>query len=164
MLDARGGRGTRWADHHPSLEGTFEVSHRIRSIAAVAVLAAAFTLTACSEDDSSADNEAAACAAVETLRAKVQELGTLTAESTVDQIREVRDGVKSAYSDLVSNLGDVAEDREDQLDEAFEAFSDGVDDVKGSATVGEALGTLTEEAAGITSAETALSAELGCKG
>jgi hypothetical protein len=143
-------------------EGTFEVSHSTRTLAtsAVAVVALGLTLSACSED--AASNEADACSAITDFRAAVSEIGSVTADSTVDEIREVREDVQTAYRDLVTTLDDVADDRFAELDDAYDAFDDSVDDLPEGATLAEAAASLQEEAAAIESAQTAVADELSC--
>lgn len=131
------------------------------TLAAFATLG--LTLTACSDDDEkAADNEDKACVAIGDFQTAVAEVGTLTAASTVEEIREVREGVREAYEDLVDRIDDVAGDREAQLKTAYDAFNDAVDDLPDGATGPEALASLQEEAAAIQTAQGSVSDALSC--
>lgn len=140
------------------------MSHSTRTFAlsAVAVAALGLTLSACSDSDDASSNEADACAAITDFRSAVSQISSLSAESTVDEIRSVRGDVQKSYRGLVASFDDVADDRYAELDDAFDAFDDSVDDLPDGATLAEAFASLQEEAAAIESARTAVADDLSC--
>lgn len=135
-----------------------------RSAAAVtASLTLALSLTACSDDaEEAAAHEAEACAATVSLRDSVAQINTLDAQSSVEEVREVRSGIAESYEELVFALDDVADDRVNALNEAYEEFEDSRGDLDGDLTVPQALSEMKSEAQGITEAENGLWAELSC--
>ncbi|CAM3247856.1 hypothetical protein NODU109028_06565 [Nocardioides dubius] len=131
------------------------------SIAAFATIG--LTLTGCSDDDEkAADNEAKACVAIADFQDAVSEISGLTAASTLEEIREVREGVREAYEDLAEKMDDVAGDREAALKSSYDSFNDAVDDLPDDATLPEAIASLQEESAAIDAAQVAVADDLSC--
>lgn len=114
---------------------------------AVLPLALGLSLTACSSDEEkSEENRAAACTAIETLRTEVEEMRTtLTADSTVEEWREARDVLEANVEKVDDELDEVAEDSADEIEAAWDAFTDAVAAVDEDATVPEAGQGLVEE-------------------
>lgn len=138
-------------------------STRSFAVSLTALAALGLTLTACSDsDEDAAANEADACSAIDTFQTEVAKIGTLTPESSVDEIRAVREDIQGAYRELVTELDDVADDRYVELDKAYDAFNDSVDDLDDDATLTEALASLQEEAATVRDAEAAVADDLEC--
>lgn len=136
------------------------ISIRNHGVSAAIVAALSLSLSACS--DSAEDNEAQACDAISEFKASVAKIGSLSTESTVEEIRATRSDVQKSYRALVTTLDDVADDRHLALDEAYDTFNDSVDDLASDASLADAVASLQEEAAAITSAQVAISDELSC--
>ncbi|MGN0063927.1 MAG: hypothetical protein ACI379_06770 [Nocardioides sp.] len=130
------------------------------AVPVVLMLGAALLLTGCSE--STEEKEAAACESYQAYAEAVARLDTLDQASSVDEIADVRDDVKAAHETLVEDLEAVADDRDDQLVAAWEAFGKAVDDIDGDATVPEAAASLSEEVAAIRAAREQVAADLTC--
>lgn len=109
------------------------------------------------------ENTAAACDAYAALASAVSDARTsLSADSTIDEIAEKRDAINKAYEDLEGALGDVGEDRQEAVKEAWESFNDKVDEVEGDSTVPQAIESLTSSIQQIQDAQTALNEDLTC--
>lgn len=133
-----------------------------RFVLVCAFTAAAGVLTACGSD-SAEDNAAAACDSYSELTSAMAKVTTLSATSTVDDVRAVREAVDEAYDDFADDLKDVASDRLDTLDEAYDAFDKTAEDMPGDTSIGQAVETLVAQATTIETAESGLAEELGCK-
>ncbi|WP_278236666.1 hypothetical protein [Isoptericola sp. AK164] len=135
---------------------------RLWATAATAALAVG-TLTACG-GDSPEENTADACTDWDTYTAALGDLvGTLGSEPTVGEVEDARDAVDDAWDDLEESLGDVAEDRAEELENAWDELSDAVDDLDDDATLGEAAQQISAQAQEVQSANTDVTAELGCE-
>lgn len=132
--------------------------------AAVLSLALGAALTACSSDEEKKDEHRAdACAAISTLATQVEEMRTtLTADSTVEQWRDARDVLRANVDEVEDALEKVAEDSAEDLDEAWDAFTDQLSAVDDQATPAEAGKTLVEEFQAFQDARTKAAEGLDC--
>lgn len=123
--------------------------------------ALAASLTACSSAPE--ENSAAACDAYGAFVDAVTEAkGSLTTSSTIGEITDARDSVKSAYANLDTAMADVAQDRQDALEEAWTAFDKAVTNVDQDLTVQEAADSLADDLAGVETAQSSLNDSLVC--
>lgn len=133
----------------------------LRAAAATLALSAAFLTGACS--DTPEENNAEACTALTEYEAALSALGdSLTADATVEQVRDARDDVASAASELDSALGDVAQDRVDALNQAWSDLDAAITDADSDATLQEAADTIRAQADEVESARADLGSALEC--
>ncbi len=138
---------------------------RIRSLIASVTLCGvlAISLAACSTPTPQ-DNSAAACDAYDAFVQSVSDAkDSLSTSSTIGEITEARDEVKSSYADLDKALTAVSEDRRATLEDAWASFDDAVAGIDKDLTVPEAASTLTDDLAKIEAAQTALNEDLVCE-
>ncbi|MFC9515561.1 hypothetical protein ACFTSD_07535 [Nocardiaceae bacterium NPDC056970] len=139
---------------------------RIKLLATTFV-AGALMLTAagCSSDDdnSSADNVAAACDSYAAFVGAVSGAQTsLDASSTLGEISDTRDEVAGAHDDLVASVTTVSQDRLDALSAAWTEYDQAVTDLDPNLTVPAAAQQLRGNVAAIVVAQNALGSSLGC--
>lgn len=136
-----------------------------RSVAASIALCGALglTLSACGGSDP-VENETAACDAYAEFGQSLKDAaGSLSASSTIDEINEARDSVRTSYQNLSEALGDVNEDRKQALTDAWDSFDQAVKDVDKDQTVPEAISSLTADIVQVEAAQQALGADLQCE-
>lgn len=138
----------------------------IKTLTRVAVLpiTLGLALTSCSSDEEKSDeNRAEACSAIENLRTQVENVRTtLNANSTVEQWREARDVIKVNVEKVEDALEDVSADSADEIEAAWDEFTDQLSAVDEDATVPEAGQTLVEEFQTLQDARTKAAAGLDC--
>ncbi|GAA2232575.1 hypothetical protein GCM10010413_33850 [Promicromonospora sukumoe] len=118
---------------------------------------------ACSGGDTPEDNTAQACSAADDLDTALTNFrSTLSPDATVDDVRAARDELSQAWQTFDSAAKEVAQDRAQELDDAWAGLQKAVDDVAGEATVAGALSTLEDEAQGVKDARDDVVSELGC--
>jgi hypothetical protein len=108
-----------------------------------AVMAVALTgavAIACSEDEPTEEEaREQLCSDIDTLRTEMTTLQSLSAESTVDDLREARDSVSSALEDVQSSAADVADAELADAEAAFEELQQAVDDLDGDQSIAAAV-------------------------
>lgn len=138
-------------------------------MAAISKLITSLTLTvalgastaACSS--SPVENVAEACDSYEALVGAVAEVKTaIGSGSTIGEIREARDEVKTAYADLEGSLEDVSGDRLESFEEAWKDLDHAVSELDENLTVPQARDALSEDFEDLETAHAALSEDLSC--
>jgi len=125
-------------------------------------LIAGVLLASCSSD-TPAENTEQACAHAEELSAALASLNeTLTGDGTVDDVKSARSEVATAYDALDGALDDVAQDRLDAVEDAWDRLDDAVEQVDGDATLSQAADSLRDDVAAVQDARESLVTELGC--
>lgn len=118
-------------------------------------------LIACSSTPQ--ENEAAVCDAYTSLVGSVSEArASLSTSSTIAEISDARDSIRSSYQELQDSLAKVGEDRAADLETAWDTFTKAVDDIDTDSTVPEAAASLTDELADIESAQLKFDEALSC--
>ncbi|MGL3805739.1 hypothetical protein ACSYDW_06530 [Paeniglutamicibacter sp. R2-26] len=129
------------------------------SLTLTAVLGA--SLAACSSTPE--ENTAAACDSYAAFVGAVAEVKTsLTSAPTVGEIKEARDKVASSYADLQKSLEKVEADRKDALDAAWKNLDKAVSDVDSDMTVPQAKDSVSDDIAGVETAQKGISEALKC--
>lgn len=125
-------------------------------------LIAGVLLASCSSD-TPAENTEQACAHAEELSAALASLNeTLTGDGTVDDVKSARSEVATAYDALDGALDDVAQDRLDAVEDAWDRLDDAIEQVDGDATLSQAADSLRDDVAAVQDARESLVTELGC--
>ncbi len=108
-------------------------------------------------------NTEQACGAAEQLTVALDDFdSTLTLDATVDEVMAARDEVRAAWRELDAAADDVAQDRGQALDDAWDGLQDSIDDISGDTSVSDAVDSLRDEAAEVQEARDALADDLGC--
>ena len=119
--------------------------------------------TAACSSETPEENTAQACSAAEELSTALDNFDTtLTPDATVAEVQSARDEVRQAWQAFDSAASDVAQDRGQALDDAWESFNGAVDDVEGGESVSDAVDSLKDDAAAVKAARDSISDELGC--
>lgn len=120
--------------------------------------------TACGNDDPSPEeNAAAACDSYAEFVGAVAEARTsLSESSSIGEIRDARDNVSTAYDNLVVSAEQVNEDRLAALEESWNSYDEGVENLDPNLTVPEAAQQLRGNIESVVSAQNELGASLGC--
>lgn len=123
--------------------------------------ALALSLAACSS--TAQENETSACDAYTALVGSVDDArASLSTSSSVGDITDARDEIKTSYENLQTALDKVGKDRSDALASAWGEFDKAVDGIDSDLTVPEAAASLQEEVAGIEAAQQKLDEVLSC--
>lgn len=130
----------------------------------LAVLLTATVAFACGDDDepSTEDAEAQLCADLSALDTAIEDLEGITADSTVDELREANEAVADAEGRVVESAQAVGEARIGDLDAAFEDLDSAVTDIPGDATIADALSSIGQGLDGVRAAWQQLFASAGC--
>jgi hypothetical protein len=119
--------------------------------------------TAACSSETPEQNTEQACGAAEQLTVALDNFDTtLTPDATVDEVMAARDEVRAAWRDLDAAADDVAQDRGQALDDAWDGLQDSIDDVSGDATISDAAESLRDDAVEVQEARDALAEDLGC--
>ena len=105
-------------------------------------LALATTLVVAACSSSTEDAVDTYCDDLGTLKTSLQEVGTLSATSSVDDVNGVADDIKSAYDDVVSSASGVDDAVVSEIQAAQQTFQDSVNAISGDASVSDALAQL----------------------
>ena len=139
------------------------VAHRRIAGAVFVVLLGAGASTGCSSETPEETTDAA-CSSIEELESAVEEAqAELDEDSTVEEFRAQRDNLEEKVQATLENLGDVQQDRADELDEAYQQLDSSVENLEDDATVTEAAQSLREEVSAIGDARGGVSEELTCE-
>lgn len=129
--------------------------------ASLTAVVLALGLTACGQ--SQEEKEAAACDAIDELRATLTDVGSgLNAQSTVDQWRDARFEVRKAIDKAEDKIEEADEASWDEVDDAWDRFEDAVENVDGDATAPEARASLVDDFEQLQSARDRASSGLSC--
>lgn len=132
---------------------------RITSVLAGLLLLA----TAACSSETPEENTEQACAAAEQLTAALDNFDTtLTPDATVDEVMAAREEVRTAWRDLDAAADDVAQDRGQALDDAWNGLEQSVENLSGEETIADAADSLRDDAAEVQEARDALADDLGC--
>lgn len=123
-------------------------------------MAATFVVAACSS--STEDAVDTYCDDLGTLQTSLQEVGNLSATSSVDDVNAVADDIKSAYDDVVSSADGVDNAVVSEVEAAQKTFSDSVDAISGDASVADALTQLQAAEDAYASSVNAALAKVSC--
>lgn len=107
----------------------------------VLVLAMAFVVAACSS--STEDTVEAYCDNLGTLKTSLQNLTSLSAQSTMDDVDSAKKAVSDAYDATVSSADAVDSAVASELETARNTWQSTVDGIPSDATVEEAMTTVT---------------------
>lgn len=140
---------------------------RLRGHIGTAALLGAVSVTmlvGCSSNDQdSAEHEAAACAALTNLDSVLATASNELADvQTVGELRTVRENVRSAYEEADSALDRVAEDRAESLQQAWNTFRDETSSVDDDTELTDARDSLLEEARALAVARSQAQSGLSC--
>jgi conjugal transfer/entry exclusion protein len=105
------------------------------------VFAMALIVAACSS--STEDTVEAYCDDLGTLKTSLQDLTSLSAQSTMDDVDSATQAVSDAYDATVSSAGDVDDAVAGELEDARNTWQSTVDGIPSDATVEEAMATVT---------------------
>lgn len=134
-----------------------------RAAVAVAGLGLALSLTACSSNDDTTENNASYCAASATLQTEIAELKTLiTSNATVDQINDQRKVVAEALADADEAAEDVADSVRAEIIAADKAFDEALEDIPNDATLAEAKAPYQAAIDAWNASMASIRSELGC--
>ena len=132
----------------------------------IVVVVLGIAAVACDDDDSPSAGEAAQqlCSDLSVLDSALASLGaTITnPNSTVEQLNSDRDAVKDALDDVDFSAEDVGSARTAELDSAYGALNQAIQDVPDETTLAAAVNILTPAVEGVVAAEGQLFSELGC--
>jgi hypothetical protein len=112
------------------------------AIALMGVLA----LTACS--DSPDENLAAFCDSHDSLVTSVESFGSLSAESTSDDVDAVRDDVETSWAAYEAAAEDVSQDAKTQAEAAYSDYLNAISVIPGDAPISDRV-EMTIEAANV---------------
>ncbi len=121
---------------------------------------------ACSDDDdgpSEADAVAVLCADLSTLQAADAAFDDLGPTSTLDEIKATSSTYDDALDDAVSSARDVASVRVKPIEDAYADLDAAIGDISGSATVSEALDSISDELAAVDAAYVAAFSGVSCQ-
>jgi hypothetical protein len=119
--------------------------------------------TAACSSETPEQNTEQACDAAEQLTVALDNFDTtLTPDATVDEVMAARDEVRAAWRELDAAADEVAQDRGQALDEAWDGLQESIEDVSGETTITDAAESLRDDAVEVQQARDALAEDLGC--
>lgn len=124
----------------------------------------AFVLVSACSTNSPEENQAAACSAYESFVGALngaQE--AMNSSTTVGEVRAARDTLASSYNSLADAMGNVAEDRQGEVDEAWKKFDSAVSDLSEDQAASDAVQSLSDEFASVANAQESALASLKCE-
>jgi hypothetical protein len=117
----------------------------------------------CGDDDESVSEASAdVCQEVQKLATDLQSLASIDANTTVDHAKDLRATLQGDVDAVVQQRGELAEARVDALRGAMTGYQAQIDDLEGSATLGEAAPTIKSAQQGFESAVRQISTESKC--
>jgi DNA repair exonuclease SbcCD ATPase subunit len=134
-----------------------------KPILAVAVAAAAaLALSACGEETPE-EHEAEACANLNQWLGAIDQLGRdLAHDATLEEVQASRETVRTERANLDASLEDVANDRLDDVDAAWDEFDAAIDDVPDDAALSDVATEVSDQLDGVKAATEGLDEDLGC--
>lgn len=106
--------------------------------------------------------EAQLCQNLEDLGAALESMENTSLRSTVGDIRDGRDQVRSAMENVRESAGQVANVRIDNLNGAYENLNQAVENLPDDATAVEAIQTIRPQIQAVRDERQSLSADLNC--
>jgi hypothetical protein len=111
----------------------------------------ALVLAACEDEPTEAEANERFCDSVGDLVAAFRNLEDLDRDSTIDEFQDERDAVAASWDAMIDSAAGVADVRLDELNDARDDLQAAIDDVSDEATLGEALDSVDDEIANVTS-------------
>jgi len=120
--------------------------------AALLVVALGVALAACGEEETSEEAKQQLVGDLETFKASFDGLKDLTASSSIDDVKAVREDVQAAWDQVVVSAADVREAEIGEVESAWDDLARAVDDISGDTPVSQILPSLIDELAALQSA------------
>jgi hypothetical protein len=130
--------------------------------AALAAGLAALSLAACSSTPTQEDAESAVCTSLDSVRAAVQQVGALNADSTVEEAQAAKDALDESVTGLQDATADLEAADTAAIQTGAAALSAAVDAVSGSDTLAEAATGIQQAGTGLETAVNQIGNGLGC--
>lgn len=121
-----------------------------------------FLVMACDQPTTTADLEAQLCANLDQFGTALTELTQINAQSSVSDLRTARDNVAQSYQAVRDTATEVEASRLADLESAYSAFDDTVNNISGRDTLGEAATQVQTAFVDIQTAREQLDAGLNC--
>lgn len=121
-----------------------------------------FLVMACDQPTTTADLEAELCANLDQFGTALVEISQVNAQSSVSDLRTARENVAQSYQSVRESAAAVEASRLADLEAAYGAFDDTVNNISGDDTLGEAATQVQTSLANIESAREQLDAGLNC--
>ena len=136
----------------------------IGAIVAMA-LVGGFAIACNDDDDEPSADEATAqlCSDLTELQAQLNNLRSISADSTVDELRDARDDVQSALEDVRSSAADAQEAEIAAVEDAYADLESAVNDVEGDQSIGAAFEDIATQVQAIDDAWDELFRGLRCQ-
>ncbi len=109
------------------------------------------------------DAQAAVCTALEGLRTAVAQVGTVSADTTVEEVESIQAGIDTAVTTLERAVEAVPEAKIDGVKTAIEGLQGAVRTVAPSDTLGDAAESITTAAEGVVTAIEETQSTLSCR-
>jgi sirohydrochlorin ferrochelatase len=128
------------------------------------VMLAAFVFAACEDEPTQAEANERFCDSVGDLVAAFRNLEDLDRNSTIEEVQDERDQVVESWDAMIDAAAGVASVRLDELNDAWDDLQAAIDDVSDEATLGEALDSVDDEIANVTSELSQVLNDVDCGG
>lgn len=116
----------------------------------------------CTAQPTVEDAQATYCQNLARLEQAIANFRGLSANSTVDDLKEATDRVKTAYNDVKASAADLKTVKVDALDQAYNDLDKAIRDVPNNATLGEAAASLQGNVQAVDDARATLDAGAQC--
>jgi hypothetical protein len=122
-------------------------------------------LTSCTSESTptAAEKQAQLCTDLARFRTAVASLRSLSPNSTVSDLKQAQDQVKTAFSEVKSSAVNVQEARVVELEEAQANLDKAVQEIPETATLQQASESISEEVAAVESAQTQMESGVNCQ-
>lgn len=119
------------------------------------LMATTFVVAACSSTEDAVDKY---CDDLSDLKSAVQDAGSLTASSSVDDVNDASEKITKAYDAVISSASGVTDAVTSDIEDAQQTYVDTVNGLSGDSSVSDALSDLqTAQATYASSVESTLS-------
>lgn len=120
------------------------------------------TVPGCTEELTPEEAKTELCASLAELQTQVARLGTLTPQSTVDDVKAIGADIQTAYDDVQSKAEQVAEVNVNELQQAYQDLDAAIEGIPGDATVPEALAVIETQWTAVNTAWQDVIADANC--
>lgn len=119
---------------------------------ALVVVALGAGLTACGEEETSEEARQQLISDLDAFKASFDGLKSLSAASTVDDVKAVKEDVQAAWDQVVASAADVKEAEIAEVESAWDDLAQAVDDLSSDTPINQVLPALADEVQALQSA------------
>jgi len=133
------------------------------TLLAVLVMAAGIAMTACGEDEPETEVATAdLCADIDALQDAIGSLQDISTDTPIEDLRETRDSVEAALSDVRDSAADVGEGRVADIEDAYADLDETIDNLSEDMSLLDAAEAILDDLTTIASATADLFTSLDC--